>query len=191
MLHFRALPLLAILIACSLRLAPRAFADPTTDRIAALLDLYRCPVFAYLVAIHKTPTITRLDNRFLIVEIGHRIDHRYYAQCAFDDLDRKMICEVSSPVFNPELRPYFKGARLKRVKALGYRARRKDNYFQWRDARTPDALYAIAGLLVETLGYAFDMRPEEGLTYEAPLVPTKPDPPREAFSRCAPAISLR
>jgi hypothetical protein len=65
--NFRALPLLAILIACSLLLAPRAFADPTSDRIAAL------PVFAYLLAIHKTPTISRLDNRFLILEIAHRI----------------------------------------------------------------------------------------------------------------------
>jgi hypothetical protein len=102
-----------------------------------------------------------------------------------------MICEVSSPAFHPDLKPYFEGASLKRVKALGYQARRKDNYFQWRDAGTPDALYAIAGLLVETLGYIFDMRPEEGLTYEAPLVPTKPDPPREDFSRCASSISTR
>jgi hypothetical protein len=129
MLNFRALPLLAILIACSLLLAPRAFADPTSDRIAALLERYRCPVFAYLLAIHKTPTVLRLDNRFLILEIAHRIDHGYYAQCAFDDLDRKMICEVSSPAFHPDLKPYFEGANLKRVKALGYQARRRTTIF--------------------------------------------------------------
>lgn len=165
--------------------ASPAFADATLDRIAALQERYRCPIFAYLAAIHKTPTPQRRDNRFLIIAINHRIDERYYAQCAFDDLDRKMICEVSSPFFNPELQPYFKGARLKRVTALGYHPRHKHNYFQWRDARTCDALYKIAGLLVETVGYIFDMQPDEGLIYEAPLVKTKSEQPVEGRGGCA------
>ncbi len=153
---------------------PRAFADKTDDRITALQERYRCPIFAYLAAIHQTPTPLRLDNRFLIVTIDHRIDQRFYAQCAFDDLDRKMLCEVSSPFFNPDLQPYFTGTRLEQVQALGYLPRAQDNYFQWRDATTSNALYDIAGLLVKTVGYIFDMQPEEGLIFEAPLVTTKP-----------------
>jgi hypothetical protein len=73
--------------------------DATEDRIAERQAKYRCPIFDYLQAIHKYPTPQRLDNRFLIITIGHRDDQRYCAQCAFDSMDTRMLCELDSPVF--------------------------------------------------------------------------------------------
>lgn len=169
-----------------------ANANADDDRIAALQAKYRCPIFDYLEAIHKYPTPQRTNNRYLIVTIDHRIDQRYYAQCAFEKLDRRMICEVSSPSFNPEFKStYFAKARLPTIRALGYHARRKDNYYQRQPAESPEALYKIAGLLVETLGRVFDMQSDEALTYEAPLVPKPPEPSEEGSRFCSPQISLR
>lgn len=182
---------LAAAILFAIALIHQARADSADDRLKKLHELYQCPIFAYLVAIRHVPTPTRLDNRFLIVTIDHRVDQRFYAQCAFENLDRTLHCEISSPYFNEVMRPYFRGDRLEQVKALGYRARRKDNYFQKRDARSLAALYDAAGLLIDTLGRVFDMAPEEGLIYEAPLVKGQPPDVTEPGSPCAPLISAR
>ncbi len=112
-----------------------ARAGATDDRIAALQAKFRCPIFNYLEAIHNYPTPERIDNRFLIIMIAHRVDERYYAQCAFDSGDARMICELDSPFFNPSMKKYFRGDKLKLVKALGYRLHRKSNYYQYHDAR--------------------------------------------------------
>jgi hypothetical protein len=164
-------------------------AASTDDRLKKLHDLYQCPIFAYLVAIHRTPLND--DNRYLIVTIEHRIDDRFYAQCAFESQDRRMHCEVSSPFFNPVMKPYFKGDRLKLIKALGYRSRRNDNYYQKRDAQSLTSLYQIAGLLVDTVGRVFDMEADEGLKYEAPLVKLPPRDGVAGSSLCAPMTSAR
>lgn len=163
--------------------------DPTDERLKKLHDLYQCPIFAYLVAIHRTSL--DFDNRYLIVTIDHRVDERFYAQCAFEDQDRRMHCEVSSPFFNKVMTPYFRGDRLKLVRALGFHHRPKDNYYQKRDARSFKSLYRIAGLLVETVGQLFSMEPKEGLTYEAPLVKARPADAVEGSGFCAPMISAR
>ena len=83
--------------------ATAACADATEDRIAALQAKFRCPIFDYLQAIRKYPTPERMDNRFLIITIEHRGDQRYYAQCAFDSMDTRMLCELDSPFFNPPI----------------------------------------------------------------------------------------
>jgi hypothetical protein len=171
--------------------AVSARADATDDRIAALQAKFRCPIFDYLQAIHKYPTPERMDNRFLIVTIGHRADERYYAQCAFDSMDARMLCELDSPFFNSSMKKYFRGEKLKLVKALGYKIHRKNNYYQLPDARTPEALYNIAGLLVDTLGRVFDMRIDETLTYQAPLVAGTPKPTEDSHKYCGEQISLR
>ncbi|HEY3917712.1 MAG TPA: hypothetical protein VGL83_07955 [Stellaceae bacterium] len=168
-----------------------AHADANDDRIAALQAKYRCPIFNYLNAIHAVPTYARTDNRYLIITIEHRGDERYYAQCAFDNLDTRMICELDSPFFNPVIKKYFRGDRLKLVKSLGYRLHRKNNYYQWRKSLTPEDRYAIAGLLVDTVGRVFDMQADETLMYEAPLVTGTPQPTEYAAKYCAPQISLR
>jgi hypothetical protein len=169
--------------------AGSACADADSDRIAALQAKFRCPIFEYLEAIHKYPTPNRTDNRFLIITIEHRGDERYYAQCAFDNMDTRMICELDSPFFNPSVKKYFRGAKLKLVKSLGYRPRKKNNYYQWVDARTPAALYDIAGLFVDTVGRVFDMQAGETLMYHAPLVSTPPRDTDEARKYCQPQIS--
>jgi hypothetical protein len=166
-----------------------ASAASTDDRLKKLHELYQCPVFAYLVAIHRTPL--NYDNRYLIVTIEHRIDERFYAQCAFENQDRRMHCEISSPFFNAVMKPYFKGDRLTLIKALGYRSRHKDNYYQKRDAQSFKSLYEIAGLLIDTLGRVFDMEADEGLKYEAPLVKQAPDRGVEGSSLCAPLTSAK
>lgn len=166
-------------------------ADATEDRIAELQEKYRCPIFDYLQAIHKYPTPQRTDNRFLIVTIEHRGDQRYYAQCAFDSMDTRMLCELDSPAFNPVMKKYFRGNKLKLVKALGYRVHKKNNYYQWRDARSPEALYGIAGLLVDTVGRVFDMQADETLTYQAPLVTGMPKATEDSHKYCGQQISLR
>lgn len=171
--------------------ATAARADATEDRIAALQAKYRCPIFDYLQAIHKYPTPERMDNRFLVVTIEHRGDQRYYAQCAFDSMDTRLLCELDSPVFNPVMKKYFRGNKLKLVKTLGYRPHKKNNYYQWRDARTPEALYDVAGLLVDTVGRVFDMRADETLMYKAPLVTGTPKATDDSRKYCGQQISLR
>ncbi len=85
-----------------------ARADATEDRIAALQAKFRCQIFDYLEAVHKYPTPERMDNRFLIITIEHRGDQRYYAQCAFDKMDTRMLCELDLPFFNPPMKPFFR-----------------------------------------------------------------------------------
>jgi hypothetical protein len=176
-----------LLAAFSATIARAGAAD---DRIAALQAKFRCPIFKYLEAIHDYPTPERTDNRFLIIMIAHRVDERYYAQCAYDSGDARMICEIDSPFFNPSMKKYFRGDKLKLVKALGYRLHRKSNYYQYHDAKTPEARYEIAGLLIETIGRVFDMRADEELLYKAPLL--FPGSQRIAPLRetCEPRISL-
>jgi len=171
--------------------AVSARADATEDRIAALRKKFRCPIFDYLQAIHKYPTPQRLDNRFLIITIEHRGDERYYAQCAFDSMDTRMICELDSPFFNPVMKKYFRGNKLKIVKALGFKLHRKNNYYQWRDAHTPEALDDIAGLLIDTVDRVFDMQANETLMYKAPLVTGTPKPTDDSRTYCGQQISLR
>jgi hypothetical protein len=168
-----------------------ARAGTREDRIAELQAKFRCPIFDYLQAFHKYPTPQRMDNRFLIVTIAHREDQRYYAQCAFDSMDTRMLCELDSPASNPTMKKYFRGEKLKLVKALGYRVDKKNNYHQWPDARTPEALYDIAGLLVDTLGRVFEMQTDETLTYKAPLVAGTPKPTEDSRKYCGQQISLR
>jgi hypothetical protein len=171
--------------------AANARADATEDRIAALQTKFRCPIFNYLNAIHAVPTYARTDNRYLIIAIAQRGDERYYAQCAFDNLDTRMICELDSPFFNPTMKKYFRGNKLKLVKALGYRLHRKNNYYQWRKSLAPEDRYEIAGLLVETVGRVFDMGADETLMYKAPLVIGTPKSTEYAAKYCEPQVSLR
>lgn len=165
-----------------------ARADSNDERLRRLHDLYQCPIFSYLMAIHHAAI--NLQNRYLVLVIDHRVDERFYAQCAFEKQDRRMHCEVSSPHFN-DVTQYFRGEHLAIVKSLGYRARKNDNFYQKRDARGPEALYQIAGLLINTLGKVFDMQPDEGLIYDAPLVKRSPENGIEGSKFCAPTISLR
>lgn len=106
-------------------------------------------------------------------------------------MDTRLLCELDSPFFNPAMKKYFRGNKLKLVKSLGYKLHRKNNYYQWRDARTPEALYDVAGLLVDTVGRVFDMQVDETLMYKAPLVSGTPKPTEDSRKYCGQQISLR
>jgi hypothetical protein len=104
-------------------------------------------------------------------------------------MDSRMLCELDSPFFNPTVKKYFRGKKLELIKSLGYKPHRKNNYYQWRDARTPEALYDVAGLLVDTVGRVFDMGVDETLIYKAPLVSGTPKPTEDSRKYCGQQIS--
>jgi hypothetical protein len=163
-------------------------ADATNERIAALQAKFRCPIFEYLSAIHRTAHKDKEQNRFLITEITPG-DHSRYVQCAFFDMDHSLHCEAASAYYDKKLNGYFTAERLKILGTFGYstEASSKNYYFE-RPTPNPKALFDIAGVMVATLGSVFDMTADETLTYEAPQIkqlrPTKVD-----GKFCPPAIS--
>lgn len=164
-------------------------ADSDEERMRQLYDLYQCPIFSYLTAIHRTRFKSEQD-RFLILEISDPRGGRY-GQCAFFDKDRQIHCEAASPYYEKRLKGYFTADRLKLLGTLGYTTEASSkNYYIERPAAGGKALYEIAGLLVETLGRVFDMQLDELLVYHAPLLKR---PPKQNSLRgfCAPVVSMR
>ncbi len=168
-----------------------AWADGSDDRLQKLRDIYQCPIYSYLVAIHRTPL--KYKDRYLTVAINYAgRDKNLYAQCIFYDKDRKMHCEAASPFYDETLTPFFDPNRLAVLRALGYTTKpSKSNYHLEHKAPNADALYDIAGLLVETLGRVFDMQLDETLTYHAPLVKQTPEGGVDGSNLCTPKISSR
>ena len=170
--------------------ASAAYADSSDDRLKKLHDLYQCPIFSYLVAIHRAPS--SLKDRYLTLEIAGLHDRKFYAQCIFYNKDRKMHCEAASPFYDTELQDFFTRERLVVLRSLGYTTKpSKNNYHLERGVKNADSLYDIAGLLVETLGRVLDMQLDERLIYHAPLVKQTPAGGIEGSKLCAPLISLR
>jgi hypothetical protein len=146
------------------------FADSTEDRIAMLQAKFRCPIFEYLSAIHRTAHKDKEQNRFVIAEIKPG-DAIYFVQCAFFDMDHKLHCEAASDYYDKRLKGYFTPERLKALGALGYSTEANSmNYYFERPTPNTQALYDIAGILVATLGRVFDMQLDETLAYHAPLI---------------------
>lgn len=147
-----------------------ARADADSDRIAALQAKFRCPIFEYLTAIHRTAHKEAEQNRYLIAEIVPG-DHDYFVQCAFFDKDHKIHCEAASAYYDDKLKTYFTSERLSALGSLGYSTEASSmNYYFERPTPNAQALYDIAGVLVATLGRVFEMQPDETLAYHAPLV---------------------
>lgn len=157
--------------------AATAQAEMTENGIAALQAKFRCPIFEYLSAIHRTAHKDKEQNRFLIAEITPG-DHQYFVQCAFFDMDHKLHCEAASDFYDKRLKGYFTPDRLKALGALGYSTEASSmNFYFERPTPNLQSLYETAGTLVATLGRVFEMRPDETLAFQAPLVkrlrPTK------------------
>ena len=170
--------------------ASSSVAADSGDRIAALQDKFRCPIFEYLMAIHKTPIKSK--DRYLTAAITDPVDEKYYAQCIFYNKDRKMHCEASSPFYHEQLKTFFTRDRLGELRQLGYTTKpSKNNFHLERASANIDQLYDIAGLYVDTLARVFDMQLDETLTYHAPLVPTKPSGDPADTKYCRPMVSLR
>ena len=181
--------LVATMVACLLFVSA-ARADATDDRLKRLHELYQCPIFAYLIAIHHAPLSAK--DRYLTAAIADPVDEKYYAQCIFHNRDRVMHCEASSPFYHEQLKRFFTSDRLTLLKSLGYTTKpSKNNFHLERKVPNIDALSDIAGLYVETLGRVFDMQLDETLSYHAPLVKATPEGVGEGTKHCAPMISLR
>jgi hypothetical protein len=167
-----------------------AHADSDDDRLKQLHERYQCPIFSYLSAIHRTPQAR--PNRYIIVSIKKRAAPIYFVQCAFENKDRRLYCEASSPYFNDELWAYFTPERLQVLKALGYTTKPTvHNYHQKPRISDDKSLFDIAGLFVESLGRLYDMQPDEGLDYDAPEIKGQPSLGTEGVKYCAPLISSR
>jgi hypothetical protein len=169
---------------------PLARADSNDDRLKRLHELYQCPIFSYLVAIHRAPLTYK--DRYLVAAISGSDQEDFYAQCIFYSKDRKMHCEASSSFYHDQLKEFFTADRVKTLKGLGYTTKpSKNNYHLERKVSDLDSLYDIAGLFVETLGRVFDMQLDETLTYHAPLVKQTPQGGVEGSKFCAPMVSVR
>lgn len=171
--------------------ATAAKADSDNERLKKLHELYQCPIFSYLLAIHRVP-LTHKDDRYLVTAIARPDGEKLYSQCIFYNKDRKMHCEASSPFFHQELKSYFTAERLRILKALGYTTKpSKNNYHLEAKVTGIDSLYEIAGLFVETLGRIFEMQVDDKIIYHAPLVKGTPEAGVEGNRFCAPMISAR
>ena len=158
----------AVLLLAVGALSVRAAA--TDDRLAELQAKFRCQIFDYLSAIHRTARKEKEQNRFLIAEIIPG-DHRYFVQCAYFDMDSQLHCEAASAYYDKRLDGYFTSERLKALAALGYSTEASSmNYYFERPTPDAPALYAIAGIIVSTLGQVFDMQTDETLAYQAPAL---------------------
>ena len=170
-------------------LTSTARADANEERLKKLHELYQCPIFSYLQAIKSANPKTESDS-FLIVEMSYPSDGRFYAQCAFFDDWNQIHCEAASPHYDRRLKSYFTPQRRKLLETLGYTTRSsKNNFYTELPVSDDQALYEVAGLMVETVGRIFDMQLDERLIYHAPLV--KQTPRGEDNKFCAPMISLR
>lgn len=180
-----------IIVAVALAVvAGNAFANENDDRVATLQEKFRCPIFYYLAAIHRSRSKDE-QNRYLILEMSYPGDSRYYTQCAFFDSDRQIHCEAASPYYDERLKDYFSDGRLKALSTLGYSTViTSKNFYTERPVPDMKSLYDVAGLVVETLGRVFDMRLDDKLIYHAPLVKRPPKRP-EVLGLCSPMISSR
>jgi hypothetical protein len=174
----------------SLIFVQQVLADPVDERVAALQEKLRCPIFELLLAVHRTPLKTK--ERYVVIAIKTPDGEGAYTQCIFFNKDQRMHCEAASPFYNQELKSFFTKERIALLKNLGYTTRpSKNNYHLEPKIAGLDSIYAVAGLYVETLGRVFDMQPSDNIIYHAPLVPKMPPPSAESAPYCHPMVSLR
>jgi hypothetical protein len=163
-------------------LAAAAQADALDERIAEgepslprrleiLQSEYRCPITAYLTEIHRKTSAEQ--DRFLILWPAGRPE--LYVQCAFFDDDRQIHCEAVSGYYGEPIESLMTPARLAALAALGLSTDASaGNFVRERPVPDDEALYDVAGTLVETLVRVYDLKTIDVVLHQAPLAPALP-----------------
>jgi len=163
-------------------------APPLADRLETLEAKYRCRITAYLSAIHRKPMTPR--GRYLI--LATRVQPEFYLQCMFFDADRQMHCEGTSGFYHGAIAGFATSAKLATLTALGFSTdAAAGNFVHERAIPDHEALYDVAGMLIEALVRVYDMQIEDVLDFKAPLVPRPPPLGIEGSRNCPALIGLR
>jgi hypothetical protein len=161
---------------------------PLQQRLDTLQSKYRCPITAYLSEIHRRPL--KEKDRYLILWISPRPE--IYVQCMFFDDDRQIHCEAASGYYGEKLPSFMTPSKFAALAAFGFSTDAAvGNFVHERAVPDVDALYDIAGLLIETLVRVYDMAIDDVLRYQAPLVPSPPRPLTGRGRHCPALISAR
>ena len=165
-----------------------ARADPSLQQqLDTLQEKYRCPITEYLLAIHRRPLSQK--HRFLVLS---PLIAEGYVQCLFFDKDRQIDCEAASGFYDPDMANVKTPAKLAALAALGFSTDASaGNFVQQRPVPAADALYGVAGMLVETLVRVYDLQTGDVLRFEAPLVPRPPLPGFGGDPHCPALIGQR
>lgn len=145
-------------------------AMPAAARSSGLDDFirtYRCPLLEALETI-RAHEMTPMD-RFIILSVDQR---QRYAQCLFIDGDRQIICEASSGKNGPKPHLRISTAQRSAIAALGYEmSDDSPNFWLHRPIADRADLWAIAGLMLETLYRGYGARLGRGIGMNAPFAP--------------------
>ncbi len=161
---------------------------PLQRRLEILESKYRCPITAYLTEIHHRPSPEQ--DRYLILWRAGRPE--LYVQCAFFDDDRQIHCEAVSGYYGEPIAGFITPAKLTALAALGFSTDASaGNFVQERAAPDGEALYDVAGMLVETLARVYDLATIDELLHEAPLAPALPRTLTAGNRHCPALISVR
>lgn len=95
-----------------------------------------------------------------------------YVQCAFFDDDQQIHCKAVSGYYGEPIAGFITPAKLAALAALGFSTDASAGKFV-RERPMPDveALYDVAGMLVETLVRVYDSETIDVLLHNAPLAP--------------------
>ncbi len=152
-----------------------ALLAPTAVRTPALRELLaaqQCEVVDRLARIHATPNPADQQNRYLILS---RADApQDYVQCAFDQLDRHMLCEAASGYFYDVPRTmHLKPAAIAMLGLLGFSTDddAPQNFRRSFPVADPPNLDAIAKLMLAALFVGYDVRADTALRFDAPDAP--------------------
>jgi hypothetical protein len=172
---------LALLLGAGPALAAPADPNATDRRIAELLDLWRCPIAAYFDRIHRAPPTE--PHRFLV--LWPKQQPSFYVQCKLHDDDSMIYCEAASGVYaSADHVPDFALPQRRAVLAgLGFSSAEieEGNFALDGPYRGADA---AATLMIETLGRAYGLDPDDVLDYDAPLLTDKRLNPVTAHGEC-------
>jgi len=161
---------------------------PLPQRLDTLQSKYRCPITAYLTEIHRRPLAKK--DRYLILWSAGRPE--FYVQCMFFDKDREIHCEAASGYYGEKIAGFATPTKLAALAALGFSTDASaGNFVQERPAADVEALYDIAGMLVESLVRVYDMGTADLLLHNAPLAPLAPRYLIDGSRHCPALISAR
>ena len=146
--------------------------DKETDGIGDDLENFveprRSAITHLLASIHAHANPDE-SVRFLILS---RMDaQNYYVQCAFDDGDRRMLCEAASGTFaEPNTGPWFTPEQKQAFADLGFSMNEPNkNFRQFLEFPSGLDLNAIADLLLKTLYLGYGVRKNTMVEVQAPL----------------------
>ena len=174
----RGIATIAILVICLSRATAAESITQQNVRINTLQTQYRCWIASILTHIGRQKK-SDPDDRFAIFYPATRPDA--YVQCLFRPDGKEIYCEAESGYYAPRYTP--SPDKVAIAASLGFSTdATKGNFKLYRPITDPEALDRIAGLIVETLGRVYDLRLDETLNLNAPLVKAMPVRP------CAPLI---